>query len=104
MMIQGPDRTRERHMFARQRQAAKSILFEEVRILNEAEQRGAREGVQEFARGGFHGAKWVVAALLGKREKDAILREIRRETGKPIPHIVGLAEDGNRYGWDSDAG
>lgn len=46
----------------------------------------------------------MVSALLGDRAKDEILSEIRRETGKPIPHIVGIARDGQRYGWDSNAG
>lgn len=98
------NRLRFIQMQKRQRAVAKQILSDEVRMLNEVQESGAREGVQEFARGGFHGAKWVVSALLGKQEKNAILNEIRRETGKPIPHIVGMAQDGNRYGFDSDAG
>lgn len=89
---------------SRQRAAAKDILAQEMRMLLEAERDNEREGIQEYARGGFHGAKWVVSALLGDRVKDEILSEIRRETGRPIPHIVGLARDGQRYGWDLDAG
>jgi hypothetical protein len=86
------------------RKSAKDILKAEIEMLHRSEAAGEREGATEFARGGFRGAKWVVEALLGKHVKNELLREIRSETGKPIPHTVGLAQDGERYGFDSDAG
>jgi hypothetical protein len=89
---------------ARLRAAAKYILEIEIRMLHDAEDGNEREGIQEYARGGFHAAKWMASALLGERTKDEILSEIGRATRRPIPHIVGIARDGNRYGWDSDAG
>jgi hypothetical protein len=57
-----------------------------------------------YTRGGLWAAKWMTSALLGENVKDESLREIRERTRKPIPHIVALAKDGNRYGFDSDAG
>jgi hypothetical protein len=69
-----------------------------------AEKPEGDEFYEEFGRGQLHAAKWVVSALLGESRKDQILHEIRRRSGKPIPHIVGRDEAGNRAGFDSDAG
>jgi predicted transcriptional regulator len=58
----------------------------------------------EYRRGQLHAAKALLATFFGERTKDRILQTVREKTGLPIPHIVPLDPDGNRYGWDSDAG
>jgi hypothetical protein len=54
-------------------------------------------------RGQLHGAKFMLSELRGAAFKDHVLREVRKRIKKPFPHIIALAPDGNRYGWDSDA-
>jgi len=58
----------------------------------------------EYRRGQLHATKALLATFFGERTKDDILQTVRENTGRPIPHIVPLDPDGNRYGWDSDAG
>lgn len=58
----------------------------------------------EYERGHLHATKALLAIFVGKRTKDRTLQTVREKTGLPIPHIVPLDPDGNRYGWDSDAG
>jgi hypothetical protein len=70
---------------------------------SEVERRGADSVQAEFMRGQLHGAKWMLAELRGTRTKDRVCREVRKRTEKPFPHIVPLAPDGKRYGFDSDA-
>ena len=58
----------------------------------------------EYRRGQLHATKSLLSIFVGERTKDHLLRKVRKKTGLPIPHIVPLDLDGNRYGWDSDAG
>ena len=75
-----------------------------VKTLHEEEARNPDSPQAEYWRGELHAVKWMAALFLGEHEKAAILERIRRRTNLPIPHIVPLAPDGNRYGFDSDAG
>lgn len=72
-------------------------------LYSEIERRGEDSVQAEYMRGQLHGAKWMLAELRGARVKDQACHEVRRRTGKPFPHIVPLAPDGKRYGFDSDA-
>ncbi len=58
----------------------------------------------EFRRGQLHATKAMLSSFLGERVKDMALDHVRKATGLPIPHIISLDIDGNRYGFDSDAG
>ncbi len=58
----------------------------------------------EWKRGQLHGAKWMLHAILGERAKERALNTVRKKLRKPIPHIIPVAPDGNRYGFDADAG
>ena len=75
-----------------------------VKTLREEEARNPDSPQAEYWRGELHAVKWMAALFLGEHGKAEILEEIRRRTKLPIPHIVPLAADGNRYGFDSDAG
>jgi hypothetical protein len=75
-----------------------------VRMLYaEVERRGEDSVQAEYFRGQLHGAKWMLAELRGNAIKDRVCHEVRKRTGKPFPHIVPLAPDGKRYGFDLDA-
>ena len=58
----------------------------------------------EYRRGQLHATKSLLKTFLGERTKDHILQKVRKKTGLPIPHIIPLDLDGNRYGLDCDAG
>ena len=73
-----------------------------VKTLHEEE--GRNPLLAEYWRGELHAVKWLLALFCGERVKGEVLDHIRERTKLPIPHIVPLAEDGNRYGFDSDAG
>lgn len=88
-----------------QLQAAARIVDQIIQMLRSEEADAGPDTPQaEYVRGGLWAAKWMTDALLGKAAKHRILDDIRRRTQAPIPHIVGLAKDGHRYGFDSDAG
>jgi hypothetical protein len=72
-------------------------------LYSEIERRGEDSVQSEYMRGQLHGAKWMLAELRGARTKDRVCQEVRKRTGRPFPHIVPLAPDGKRYGFDSDA-
>ena len=75
-----------------------------VNMLNSEVERRGEDSVQaEYIRGQLHGAKWMLAELRGSNVKGRVCDEIRKRTGRPFPHIVPLAPDGKRYGFDSDA-
>lgn len=57
----------------------------------------------EGLRGELRGARAVAAAFFGKRAVRWIEERVRERTKVPIPHVVPLSEDGNRYGFDSGA-
>ncbi len=64
----------------------------------------APDSVQaEFYRGLLSGARWMVSAFFGKRAVRWVNQTVRERTKLPMPHVVPLAEDGNRYGFDSEA-
>jgi hypothetical protein len=75
-----------------------------IKSLNsEIDAKGETE-YSEFIRGQLHGAKTMLASLLGDRAKNLVLEKVRKTTNLPIPHIVPRMPDGKRYGYDSDAG
>jgi len=83
---------------------AVSVIESIIRSLNaEIEDKGETE-YSEFIRGQLHGAKWMLASLLGERAKNLVLEKVRKKTKNPIPHVVARMPDGKRYGFDSDSG
>jgi predicted transcriptional regulator len=80
------------------------ILEWQVRIMADLEAKYPDSPQLEYRRGQLHATKSLLSTFLGERTKDHILQKVRKKTGLPIPHIVALDLDGNRYGWDSDAG
>ncbi len=80
-----------------------SILQPIIEGIQRDEAPGGDSYSQEFGRGQFHAAKWVINALLGEARKDELLNSLRRN-GTRIPHVVGRYEDGSRPGFDMDAG
>lgn len=57
----------------------------------------------EYHRGAMAGARSMLAAFFGKRAIRWVNRQVRARTGSPMPHVVPLSEDGNRYGFDTEA-
>jgi len=76
----------------------------QVKIMADLEAKYPDGPQLEYRRGQLHAMKAMLSAFLGERTKDHILQKVRENTGLPIPHIVPLDPDGNRSGWDSDAG
>jgi hypothetical protein len=58
----------------------------------------------EYRRGQLHAMKHLLSIFFGEQTKDKILQAVREKTGLPIPHILPLGPDGERYGMDLDAG
>jgi hypothetical protein len=64
----------------------------------------APDGIQtEYYRGLMNGARWMLSAFFGDRAMRWVNRQVKQRTHLPMPHIVALSEDGNRYGFDSEA-
>jgi hypothetical protein len=62
------------------------------------------ESVQaEYYRGMMNGLRSMVGAFFGKRAMRWVNQQVRERTKLPMPHVVALSEDGNRYGFDSEA-
>jgi predicted transcriptional regulator len=57
----------------------------------------------EFQRGAMSGARAMLGAFFGKRAIRWVNSQVRQRTKLPMPHVVPAAEDGNRYGFDSEA-
>jgi predicted transcriptional regulator len=76
----------------------------QVKIMADLEEKYPDSPQLEYRRGQLHATKALLSTFLGERTKNHILQKVRRKTGLPIPHIIPLDSDGNRYGWDSDAG
>lgn len=57
----------------------------------------------EYYRGVMNGARWMLGAFFGKRATRWVNQQVRQRTKLPMPHVVPLAEDGKRYGFDSEA-
>jgi hypothetical protein len=76
----------------------------QVKMMADLEARSPDSPQLEYRRGQLHATKYLLTTFFGERTKDLILQTVRERTGLPIPHIVPLDPDGNRYGWDSDAG
>jgi hypothetical protein len=57
----------------------------------------------EYFRGMMAGARWMIGSFFGKRAIRSVNHAVRRRTNLPTPHIIALAPDGNRYGFDSEA-
>jgi predicted transcriptional regulator len=76
----------------------------QVKTMAELEEQYPNSPQLEYRRGQLHATKALLATFFGERIKDLILEKVRKATGLPIPHIVPLSPDGNRYGFDSDAG
>jgi hypothetical protein len=45
----------------------------------------------------------MLTAFFGDRAMRWVNREVKQRTHLPMPHILPLEEDGNRYGTDSEA-
>ena len=75
-----------------------------VKALHEEEKRNPDSPQAEYLRGQLHSTKSLLALFCGEPVKARVLDEVRKSTKLAIPHIVPLAPDGNRYGFDSDAG
>jgi hypothetical protein len=75
-----------------------------VKTMEDLEAKYPNSPQLEFRRGQLHATKSMLSSFLGERLKDHTLNEVRKNTGLPIPHVISLDLDGNRYGFDSDAG
>ncbi len=75
-----------------------------VKMINEEQSKKPDTPFVEYHRGMLSTLKDTIASVYGEHEKDRILDEIRERTNLPIPHIVPLYNDGNRYGLDLDEG
>jgi len=70
---------------------------------DEAQRNGKDSPQSEYMRGMLGGAKSMLGGLRGQGAKECVLGEVRRRVGKPLPSVIPLAGDGNRYGWDAEA-
>lgn len=70
---------------------------------DEAQRNGKDSPQSEYLRGMLGGAKSMLGGLRGQGAKEWVLGEVRKRVGKPLPSVVPLAGDGNRYGWDAEA-
>jgi len=75
-----------------------------VSTLHEEEQRNPDSPQAEYWRGALHDTKWLLRVFCGQQVGEEVLARVRQKTRLPMPHVVGLDHDGNRYGFDSDAG
>lgn len=75
-----------------------------VKNLHEEEGRNPDTPQAEYLRGELHDTKWLLGLFCGQHVREEVLARVRQRTGLPMPHIVPLAPDGNRYGYDVDAG
>jgi hypothetical protein len=57
----------------------------------------------EYYRGLMNGARWMLSAFFGDRAMRWVNQQVKQRTHLPMPHVVAIAEDGNRYGFDSEA-
>lgn len=57
----------------------------------------------EYFRGLMNGARWMLSSFFGDRAMRWVNQQVKQRTHLPMPHVVALAEDGNRYGFDSEA-
>jgi hypothetical protein len=57
----------------------------------------------EYYRGLMSGARWMLSAFFGDRATRWVNQQVKQRTHLPMPHVIALAEDGNRYGFDSEA-
>jgi predicted transcriptional regulator len=76
----------------------------QVKMMADLEAKHPDSPQLEYRRGQLHATKALLAVFFGERTKDRTLQMVRERTGLPIPHVIALDQDGNRYGWDSDAG
>lgn len=80
-----------------------AIIEQIVRRLVELDQKAPDSPQTEYYRGMLNGARWMLGAFFGKRAVRWVNQSVRERTKLRMPHIVPLAEDGNRYGFDSEA-
>lgn len=71
--------------------------------LNEEHKKNPDSMQSEFWRGAMAGARSMLAAFFGKRAVRWVNQRVRERTKLPIPHVVPMQDDGNRYGFDSEA-
>lgn len=68
------------------------------------EDRKNQDSIQaEYLRGAMAGARSVISAFFGNRAMRWVNQRVRARTKLPIPHTIPLQDDGNRYGFDSEA-
>ena len=71
--------------------------------LVELHQKNTDSPQAEYSRGLMNGARWMLSAFFGDRAMRWVNQQVKQRTDLPMPHVVPLAEDGNRYGSDSEA-
>ena len=71
--------------------------------LVELDQKSPDSTQAEYSRGLMNGARWMLSSFFGDRAMRWVNREVKERTHLPMPHILPLEEDGNRYGFDSEA-
>jgi hypothetical protein len=71
--------------------------------LVELDEKGPDSMQAEYSRGLMNGARWMLSAFFGDRAMRWVNQQVKQRTHLPMPHVVALAEDGNRYGFDSEA-
>jgi len=76
----------------------------QVNVMHELEEKSPDSPQLEYRRGQLHAMKHLLAIFFGEQTKDKILQTVREKTGLPIPHILPLGPDGERFGLDMDAG
>jgi hypothetical protein len=69
----------------------------------EEHQRDPDSPQAESSRGEMRGARAIIAAFFGKRAIRWVDQEVKKRTDLPMPHVIPLSGDGNRYGIDSEA-
>ena len=57
----------------------------------------------EFWRGAMSGARSMLMAFFNKRAMRWVNQKVRERTRLSMPHVVPMQDDGNRYGFDSEA-
>jgi hypothetical protein len=79
------------------------VMEQILPILVKEDKKNPNSVQAEFYRGIMSGARWMIGAFFGRRAVRWVNTEVKQRTKLPMPHVVPLAADGNRYGFDSEA-
>ena len=66
-------------------------------------ERDAESKQTEYGRGQMHGAGLMLSAFFGDSARRWVKRKVCEKSGLPMPSIVPLQPDGERYCFDSEA-